>query len=51
MHHKRRRTKNQRAGCYCGGKDQKHNGFKGRVKVKGLRVPRELKTEIDVEIT
>jgi len=28
-HHKRRRHKSARAGCICGGKIYKHNGFKG----------------------
>jgi hypothetical protein len=44
-HHKRRRPKNTRAGCLlC--KPHKMSGWKKRVRLKGLRVPRLL-TNID----
>jgi len=40
-HHKRRRPKNVRAGCLlC--KPHKMSGWKKRVRLKGLRVPRLL---------
>jgi hypothetical protein len=38
-HHKRKRAKNQRAGCLCGSKDQKHNGWARRIKVRGVKRP------------
>lgn len=37
-HHKRRRRKSARAGCTCGGKLYKHNGFKG---TKDAVLPRD----------
>jgi hypothetical protein len=37
-HHKRHRRKSARAGCTCGGKLYKHNGFKG---TKDAVIPRD----------
>lgn len=42
-HHKRKRTKNQRAGCYCLGKENKHNGWLRTSKLKGVNVPRRIR--------
>jgi hypothetical protein len=40
-HHKRQRPKNTRAGCLlC--KPHKMSGWRQRVRLKGLRVPRQL---------
>jgi hypothetical protein len=39
MHHKRHRTKSQRAGCLCGNKELKHNGFPEVLKLRGIARP------------